>query len=68
MGSLFSVLDAQLQKYRHLRPVMEDSLYVHNIFHKCLCCGYLVSRLSGCILELSEGGSVMQLKVHGELT
>lgn len=47
---------------------MEDSLYVHNIFHKFLCRGYLVSRLSGCILELSEGGSVMQLKLHGELT
>lgn len=67
-GSLLSVLDAQLQKYCHLRPVIEDSLYVHNVFHKFLCCGYLVSRISGCILALNKRGSVMQLKLHGELT
>lgn len=64
IGSLLSVLDAQLQKYCHFRLAMEDSLYVHRLFHKFLCCGRLVSIISGCIFALNERGGVIQLKLH----
>lgn len=56
MGSLLSVVYSQPQKYCYLRLAMEDSLYVHDIFHKFLRRGYRISIISGCILALKKEG------------